>query len=166
MKKATGKTTFQLIGIWLFLRSLTSLAAAAFSPLRPFTDIERNIALWPPTGNILTWLNRVLVAPWYRWDAEGFTQIVTRGYAVWDGTTSFHPLYPWLSVPLYRLGVDPTLSLLITSTLATLAMLWAFQRLAALDLNPFETETAILCLVTFPISFVFFAPYTESLFLL
>ena len=166
MKKASGKIAFQLIGIWLFLRFLASLAAAAFSLLYPMTAIEKNIALWPPAQDIPAWLNRVFVAPWVRWDAVWFAQILTHGYAAWDGSTSFHPLYIWLSFPLYRIGVDPTLSLLITSTLATLVFFWVFYRLAALDLEPAAAWTALLLLATFPVAFILFAPYVESLFLL
>lgn len=160
------KPARQIISIWLFMRVLTALAATAFSPLRPITEIEKKIALWPPTGDILAWFNRAFIAPWNRWDAEGFTQIVTQGYAAWNGMTSFHPLYPLLSIPLYRLGVDPVLSLLITSTLAALGLLFGFQKLARLDLSPDESTTAMLCLVLCPVSFILFATYTESLFLL
>lgn len=106
------------------------------------------------------------MAPWLRWDARWYVRIVTHGYAAGDGTTNFQPLFPWLGLPLYRLGIDPTLSLLIISSLASLAMLWAFNRLALLDLDPPAARTALLCLITFPVSFVLFAPYSEGLFLL
>jgi Gpi18-like mannosyltransferase len=166
VNKAAKTISYQLLGTWLFLRFLTSLVVAAFSPLYPLTSIEKTIPLWPPAHNLLAWLNRVFVAPWVRWDALWFGRILVRGYAAWDGTTSFLPLYPWLSWPLYRLGLDPTLSLLITSSLAALILFWAFHRLASLELPPASASTALLLLVTFPIAFVLFAPYSESLFLL
>jgi hypothetical protein len=165
-RPAARRIAVQIVTIWLALRTLTSLLAAVFSPLRPLTALERAVPLWPPSGNLPAWLERALVAPWLRWDGVWFTRIVTRGYAAGDGTASFHPLYPWLSIPLHRLGVDPTLSLLITASLACLALLWVFQRLAGLDLNPAQTGTALLCLATFPVAFILFAPYTEGLFLL
>jgi len=84
---------------------------------------------------------------------------------VGNGTTSFHPLYLLLSYPLYRLGVDPTLSLLITSSLAALALFWIFYKLASLDLDPAATQAALLFFATFPVAFILFAPYTESLFM-
>jgi hypothetical protein len=158
--------TSQLVGIWLFLRCLTSLIVAAISPLYPLTTIEKNIALWPPAQNIPAWLNRVFVAPWVRWDAVWFARILVRGYAAWDGTTSFLPLYPWLSWPLYRLGLDPVLSLLITSSLAALLLFGVFHQLASQELPPAAARSALLLLVTFPIAFILFAPYSESLFLL
>lgn len=166
MAKANLKTIFQIVGAWLFLRFLTSLTAAAFSLLKPITPIEKQIALWPPAQNFLAWLTRVFVAPWARYDAVWFEQILTHGYAAGDGSTSFHPLYIWLSYPLYRLGVDASLSLLITSTLAALALLGVFYRLARLDHEPATAWVALLLLTTFPVAFILFAPYTESLFLL
>lgn len=166
MNKAAKTITYPLLGTWLFLRCLTSLVVAVFSPLYPLTSIEKTIPLWPPAHNLLAWLNRVFVAPWVRWDALWFGRILVRGYTAWDGTTSFLPLYPWLSWPLYRLSLDPILSLLITSSLAVLILFWAFHRLASLELPPARASTALLLLVTFPIAFVLFAPYSESLFLL
>jgi len=163
---STQKTAFLIIATWLFLRCLTSLAAAGFSSLDPITSIEKNLVIWPPAQNFTAWLNRVFVAPWVRWDANWFKQILTQGYAAGNGTTSFHPLYPLLSWPLYRLGLDPTLSLLITSSVAALFFFGVFFGLASLDLEPETGWTALLLLVTFPIAFILFAPYSESLFLL
>jgi hypothetical protein len=160
------KKIIQIFGIWLFLRFLTSLAAAAFSILNPLTLIEKRIPLWPPARDLSAWLYRVLVAPWARYDADWFHRILTTGYMTGDGTTSFHPLYPWLSYPLYRLGLDPNLSLLITSTLAALVLMGIFYRLARLEHEPSTAWVALVLLATFPVAFILFAPYTESLFLL
>jgi Gpi18-like mannosyltransferase len=166
VKKTATIITCQLLGTWLFLRCLTSLVVAMFSSFHPMTAIERIIPVWPPNPDILAWLYRVFVAPWNRWDAGLFTQILVRGYVAWDGTTSFNPLFPLLSWPLYRLGLDPTLSLMITGSLAALALFWVFYHLAALDLDPGTGWVALLLLGTFPIAFILFAPYSESLFLL
>lgn len=165
LAKPARKTIFQIVAIWLFLRFLTSLSAAAFSALKPFTSIEHQIALWPPSWNFPAWLDRVVIAPWSRYDAVWFEQILTHGYLAGDGSTSFHPLYIWLSYPLYRLGVSAPLSLLLTSSLAALVFLGIFYRLARLDHEPATAWIAILLLTTFPVGFILFAPYTESLFL-
>ena len=93
MAKAAHKITSQMVGIWLFLRLLTSLAALAFSSLKPITDLEKQIPIWPPAQNLLAWLDRILVAPWQRYDAVWFEQILVRGYIAGDGSTSFNPLY-------------------------------------------------------------------------
>ena len=165
MAKTTRKITLQIVGVWLFLRLLTSLAAAAFSLLKPITSIEQQIHAWPPARNLSAWFERVMVAPWARYDAVWFEHILMRGYSAGDGSTSFHPLYIWLSYPLYRLGVDASVSLMIMSTLATLAFLVLFYLLARLDLGPAAAWSALLIMVTFPVAFILFAPYTESLFL-
>jgi hypothetical protein len=54
---------------------------------------------------------------------------------------------------------------MITATLATLAFLALFYRLARLDLEPATAWSALLFVATFPVAFILFAPYTESLFL-
>lgn len=170
MESDTAKTIKraipQIFGIWLLFRCLTSLTAAVFSSLKPITLIEKQIAFWPPSQDYLAWLNRVFIAPWVRYDAVWFEQILAHGYIAGDGSTSFHPLYILLSYPLYRAGASAPLSLLIIGSLATLIFLWIFFRLIKLDHEPATAWTALLLLLTFPAAFILFAPYTESLFLL
>src|SRR5258706_1349223 len=151
--------------IWLFLRLFTSLNALFFSAIRPITSIEEEVAVWPASAEVSLWLNRVFLAPWLRWDAVWYVHLLTTGYAAGDGSTSFHPLYIWLSTPLYLLGAEPLFSLLISSSLASLGFFWIFYKLACLDLPPEKSQLALILLATFPISIILFAPYTESLFL-
>jgi len=61
--KPVKQAAFQIVWFWLFLRILTSLVAAFFSPLFPRTSIEKNIVLWPIAGDFSAWLYRVFVAP-------------------------------------------------------------------------------------------------------
>ena len=147
------------------MRLLISIAAALFSKIRPLTDIEKTAALWPPMGGQL-WLQRFFLAPWLRWDAHWYVQILTTGYKAGDGTTSFHPLYLLLSAIPYNLGLSPLLSLLITSSLAGLLFFWALYKLARLDAGHKESFLAVALFASFPAAFILFAPYTESLFLL
>jgi hypothetical protein len=56
--------------------------------------------------------------------------------------------------------------LLLISSMAGLLMLYLFEKLALLDLDLKTARVATILLVTFPIAFILFAPYTESLFLL
>jgi hypothetical protein len=79
MTRTAQKITFQIAGVWLFLRILTSLAAAAFSWLKPITALEKQIPAWPPAQNLPAWLERVLVAPWARYDAVWFEHILVQG---------------------------------------------------------------------------------------
>jgi hypothetical protein len=150
---------------WGFLRMFLSAVATLFSQLHPPTSIEQQIALWPPAAEIGPWLNRVFLAPWLRWDAVWYVTILTSGYQAENGSTSFHPLYIWLSKPFYLFGLNPVLSLLLTSTIASLGLFWMFYKLAFIDLSPERSRMALLLLATFPISFILFAPYTESTFI-
>lgn len=156
----------ELACIWLALRIITSAWAALVSSQSPITEIEISVPLWPPSAPASTWLERVLLAPWNRWDAYYYLLIATDGYQADNGTAQFHPLYPWLATPLMTLNVQPLFSLLITSSTAGLLMLLAFQRLARLDLSEEKAHIATLMLLFFPSALAIFAPYTEGLFLL
>ena len=83
------------------------------------------------------------------------------GYQADDGTTQFHPLLPLLAKPFFW---SAAFGLLIVSSLASLAFVIAFYRLASLDIA--NSETAARLMLAFPVSFILFAPYTESLWLL
>jgi Gpi18-like mannosyltransferase len=157
---------WQLFGIWLFLRLLTSLWAALASTSYSVLPREEAIALWPPSFPLHEWLMRVFVDPWGRWDSLIYMNIVESGYRGDDGTAQFHPLLSWLATPLNWLTGSPLLSLLLVSSLASLLLLFAFERLARYDLEPATARTATLLLLFLPTSFIFFAPYTEGLFLL
>ena len=152
--------------IWLAYRLLTSFWAFLLSATHPVTELEKTLPLWPPLPNLGTWLERVCLLPWQRWDVDWYLKIVTSGYQSGDGTAQFHPLYAWLALPLARLGMNPLLSLLLVSSLAALATMYLFEALARLDLDARTARIATLLMVAFPVGFILFAPYTESLFLL
>ena len=156
----------QLLAVWLCLRLLTGLWIAAVSPLRELTERERAIALWPPSAPLGAWLERVLLAPWQRWDAHYFVKIVEQGYRLDDGTAQFHPLLPWLAALPGRLTGLPMLGLMLVSSVASLLLLPSFERLARLDLQPADARTSTFLFLFSPLAFVLFAPYTEGLFLL
>lgn len=139
---------------------------ALISPLRPLTDSERSITLWPPSTPLGAWLHRTLLAPWQRWDVHYYLSIVEHGYRVDDGTAQFHPLLAWLATPLAWLTGNALLGLLLVSSLSGALLLIVFGRLARLDLSPNAAQTATLLLLFSPPSWVLFAPYTEPLFLL
>jgi Gpi18-like mannosyltransferase len=152
--------------LWVILRIVTSLFAAFTSPFRPITSLEINIPLLPPSAPISQWLNRVILAPWMRWDAMWFSKIVSQGYSTTDITPAYHPLYPWLATPLSKIGISPELSLLIISALAGIALFFCFYKFAHLDLSPNDAFFALLVFSFSPLAFIFFAPYSESLFIL
>jgi hypothetical protein len=133
-----------LIWIWFILRVYTVLCSV----------IAANIA------------NMQLIAIWERWDAVYFVRIAGAGYSALDGTTTFHPLFPWLARPLTLIGVAPVVTLLLVSSAATLALYQALERLASLDQDRTRARTATLLFAFWPASYVLYLPYTESLCLL
>lgn len=164
MQKSSQKLIFPCL-LWLFFRITSSISATLFSNAYPVLPIEKAINAFPPSSPLNIWFYRSFLSPWLRWDAKHYVTLLVRGYAAGDGTTSFHPLYTLLGKPLYLLGLDPLLSLLLVSSLAALAFFWIFYELANLDLNSEKSALALVFLVTFPISMIFFAPYSESVFL-
>jgi Gpi18-like mannosyltransferase len=128
--------------------------------------MEITIPLLPPSVPINHWLERVFLSPWMRWDALWYQRIVTQGYSAADGTAQFHPLYPWMAVPFTWLGFTPTLSLLIVSALAGIALYYFFHKLARIDLPPSDAIFSLLLFAFAPPAFIIFAPYSEALFIL
>jgi hypothetical protein len=156
----------QIFVLWLMLRLLTLAFAAQVSGLRPMTERERLISLWPASWPIGAWVERVLLAPWERRDAIYFIRIVERGYRSDDGTSAFHPLLAWLATPVGWISGSPLLALLMVSSIAGLLLFATFERLARVDLPADDARTSMLLLAFSPLAFVLFAPYTESLCLL
>jgi hypothetical protein len=152
---------------WLLLRVALSVIVLMASALIPQTALENTVPVWPPSASPGAWLQRVLVDPWLRWDAEYYLEIASRGYSLDDGTALFHPLYPWLGrLAGYILGGNMAAGLLVVSSACGLLFLILFERLARLDLAPDQARRASLYFLHVPIAFALFAPYTESLFLL
>lgn len=160
-----------LVGLWLLLRILTSVVALFPSILirkvnAEFSPLELNIPAWPPSLPLTTWLDRVLVQPWFRWDAKYYIWATSRGFSVTDGSASFHPLLSILAKPIFYVTGSPLFALLLVATIAALALYFCYYRLARLDLNDEQAFRATILFAIFPSSYVFFAPYTESTFLL
>jgi len=156
----------QLIILWLILRSVTSSFVGFVSAIRPGTIIEQALPFLPPTDPLILWFERAFLSPWVRWDAEWYLRIITQGYSSTDGTAPFHPLYPWLALPLVKLGISPVLSLLIISSLAGITLLIVLNKLMCKDLKSEDAFFGILMFTLTPQAFILFAPYPEALFLL
>jgi len=154
------------LSLWLALRLGLSGYAAWISSLKPWTSLEHRVPLWSVSAPLSFWLRRVALEPWRRWDTEPYLKILTDGYRAHPVAYQFHPLYPCVTKALVALGLHPLLALLALSAVAALALLWAFARLATLDLGAKDAQFALLMFVLFPTAFSLFAPYAESLFLL
>lgn len=163
---ANLKPAGELLALWMLIRIVSSIFASFVTYLRPLAEIEQKIALLPPTRPFSEWLYRALLSPWLRWDAVWFVRIVNQGYSATDGTAPYHPLYPWLARLLADIGISPLLSLLIISSLATIALFYVLYKLAQLQEKQQDAFFVVLLFAVIPISFVLFAPYSESLFLL
>lgn len=110
--------------------------------------------------------NTTVLAIWERWDTVYYSRIAGSGYSALDGTTTFHPLFAWLAKPLSLAGVAPVIALLLVSSGATLALYIAFERLASLDHDWTRARIATLLFIVWPVSYVLYLPYSESLWLL
>lgn len=152
--------------LWLILRVITSFFAGMVSSIKPFTTEELSIPFLPPSSPLVEWIDRVFISPWMRWDALWYQKIVSNGYSATDGTAQFHPLYPWLATPLFKIGISSPLSLLLISSLTGIALYILFYKLAKLDLDNNDASFALLLFALTPPAFIIFAPYSESLFLL
>lgn len=160
----------QLIGLCLLLRILTGAVALVPSILIKRANgefpLELNTPVWPPSAPLTSWLDRIFLQPWFRWDAKYYIWATSQGFSVNNGSASFHPLFPLLSKPIFYLTGSPLLALLVIATLAALALYLCFYQLARLDLQDDVAWRGTLLFAVFPGSYVFYAPYTESTFLL
>ena len=138
----TNKSTW--VWIWLALRAYTFLCGV--------------LAAYIANINLL--------AVWGRWDTVYYSRIASAGYSPLDGTTTFHPLFPWLARAPSLAGVAPVVGLLLVSSCATLALYPAFERLASLDQDRTRARIATLLFIFWPVSYVLYLPYSESLWLL
>jgi len=151
---------------WCFLRLTSFLMAGKATAVHPLSALDRQIPFWPPAEPWGLWLKRALFSPLFHWDATHYLNIVTRGYNASDGTTAFYPLFPWAAKLLSYLGLDPMVGLVLLSSVSGLAFLFAFEKLARLDLPDDQARWGTLFLLVFPISMVLFIPYTEAPFFL
>ncbi len=157
----------KIISFWLVTRVSLSLWALFCSHLFPRSPLEQQINIWPPRVPLAGWLNRVLVAPWDRWDVEYFLKIATYGYNTSNGTSSFHPLHPLLAKLVgVVFGGNNLLGLFLLSNVCGLLFLLCFYQLARFDLVRSDARRAAIYLLFLPAAFIIFTPYTESLFLL
>ena len=156
----------RLFDLWLGLRILSAVWLLFCGLFRPLTDRETTIPVWPPSAPYDAWLERVLFAPYERWDAEIFVTTLRDGYAIANGTAAFHPLLCLLAWPLYFVLGYPILALWIVASIASALAVQAFYKLARLDLDPDKAEMACRIFIALPVSAVMFVPYTEPLWIL
>lgn len=150
--------TFLAVRIGLIV--LAAIAAGLF-PARDAVSVPGWIA--PPLGH--GW-HGVFTA-FERQDALWLLRIATTGYAEGDGSAAFFPLYPLLvRATSWVVGGHPLLAATLVSNTAFFGSLLVLYDLTVREFSQGVARRTIVYLAIFPTAFFFFAPYTESLFLL
>jgi hypothetical protein len=150
----------------LLLRIVLGLWVLPTSAANPGWPLEAQVPVLPSGQPDASWLQRVGVLPWLRYDAISYERIVRHGYQLEDNTAGFHPLYPLLAAALTPLlGGNIVLALLVVSTLSSLALCVLFTRYVARFHSAALAQPAGWLLLLAPPSFVLLAPYTESTFM-
>lgn len=146
----------------LFVLGLASVALVPLvPPLRPVSVPGWAAHPMPDPG----WHN--LFTVWERFDGLWFLRIAAEGYRSADGSAAFFPLYPLLTrLVSFAIGGHPFAASLIVSNASFAGALCVLYLLTASELSDGVARTTVLFLAVFPTSFFFFAPYSESLFLL
>lgn len=166
------------VKVFLALRIALSVIAVVGVALLPnFTDdapeVRGQLGIPGPTGppgweaSPITpgWHN--VVTAWERQDALWYLRIADGGYRADDGSAAFFPLYPLtVRVVAVVLGGHPLAAGLLVSNLAFLAALMVLYLLGRDEVGDRLARRAVLYAAVFPSAFFFFAPFTESLFLL
>lgn len=156
MSSAEGWPQFGLI-LRVFLISRLFAAIFVYLGHRAHPYLENIEGSYAGVPN--WWLN-----PWTAFDSRHFMDIAALGYT--PKTAAFFPLYPMI---LKLAGTDPATQAawgVLVSNLAFLGALWFFYRLTRQDFGEQTADRALWLLAFFPISCVFSAVYTESVFLL
>jgi hypothetical protein len=102
----------------------------------------------------------------FRWDAGWFVRIAEKGYDPDDGSAEFYPAFPLVSRAFAWLLPIGALAATLVSNVSFLLALILLYGLTTLEYSENVARRSVVLLATFPASFVFMAPYSESLFLL
>ena len=129
----------------------------------PISIDQSNLRLMHVPIEVNPWLE-----PWQRWDTIHYQAISIYGYKAFDSALFAPPLYPFLIHLLTPLTSNNSLiAAILISNIAFLFSLYVLYIIAFLEYgNEKQALKIIYILLLFPLSFFFFAAYTESLFFL
>ncbi len=131
----------------------------------PLVPTPVSVPGWPAHAITPGWHN--VFTAWERLDALWFLRIATTGYSRVDASAAFFPLYPLaIRTVSFLIGAHPFAASLIVSNGAFLGALCVLFVLTRSELSEREARLAVLYASVFPTALFFFAPYSESLFLL
>ncbi len=126
-------------------------SAYSVEEIFPYHDVT-------PSSN-LVW------ALWQRFDTNWYLKIAQRGYAAYDGSIVFFPMYPALIRIVSAFVGDGMLAALIVSNGALIGALAFLHRLAEGMFDLSGARRAVAYMTLFPTGFFLFAAYTEALYL-
>lgn len=166
------------VGVFLTVRvavAVVALMAVAMLPdlSRLSPAVRASLALPGPVG-VPGWPAHAITPGWHnlftsfeRFDALWYLRIASHGYRNGDGSAAFYPLYPALTRGVSVLtGGHPLAGALIVSNLSFLGALFVLYLLGRRELDERAARRAVLYAAVFPTALFFFAPYSESTFLL
>ena len=131
----------------------------------PLVPTPVSVPGWPAHAITPGWHN--LFTAWEREDALWFLRIAAKGYSNTDSSAAFFPLYPLLIRGVsFLIGGHPFAAALLVSNLSFLGALFVLFALTRSELSEEVARRAVLYAAVFPTALFFFAPYSESLFLL
>ncbi len=150
---------FAAVRAGLFVLGLISVEL--FTPLKPVSVTGWPAHPLPDPG----WQN--LFTSFERFDALWFLRIAADGYRSTDGSAAFFPLYPMaIKAVSWMIGGHTFAASLIVSNASFFGALCVLYFLTASEMSAEAARRTVVYLALFPTSFFFFAPYSESLFLL
>ncbi len=152
------------LGVFLSVRiglAVLAVVGVALIPANQPADVPG----WPAPEAERGW--SVVGSAWERWDGLWFLRIAEDGYRANDGSAAFFPLYPLATkVVSAAIGGHPLPASLLVSNAAFFLALMVFYLLSRFEYGKERAERAVLYMAIFPTAFFFFAPYSESVFLL
>lgn len=153
---------FAGVRLGLFALAVVSVALLPLiPPLRPVSVPGWVAHPMPDPG----WHN--LFTAWERFDGLWFLRIAAEGYRSGDGSAAFFPLYPLVTRAVsFLIGGHTFAAAFIVSNASFAGALCMTYVLTASEISDRAARTTVLFVSLFPTSFFFFAPYSESLFLL
>ncbi len=152
-----------LVFVW---SRLALLLIGVFSVAVFPSRVPASVPGWPaPSMDVSAW--HQVFSAWERFDALWFLRIASSGYHLADGSAAFFPLDPIMVRAFsFLIGGHPLLAAFLVSNGAFLCSLFVLYVLTTSEVSEAVARKTLLYLAIFPTTFFFFAPYSESLFLL
>jgi hypothetical protein len=153
---------FVAVRIVLFALSFIAMSGSMIIPSRSGV---LGVPGWPEPTYTPGWHN--LFTAFQHQDALWYLHIATIGYKPLDGSAAFFPLYPYLiRIVSPLLGGHPLAAALLISHVCFFLALVFLYDLTRTEFSQGVARRTVLYISIFPTAFFFFAPYSESTFLL